>query len=54
MLGSVPKTQLALLFGVSLPTLRRYAAGEEPNSIAIIDHINAEIAKATKKRKPKP
>ena len=47
-----PKTQLALLFGVSLPTLRKFCNGDEPHSIAVTEYINREMRRLlTKSRK---
>jgi transcriptional regulator with XRE-family HTH domain len=40
-----PKTQLAELFGISRPTMRKLASGDEPQSIAVVEHINAQIKK---------
>jgi hypothetical protein len=46
-----PKTALSRLFGVSLPTLRAYCKGTEPQSIAVVENINREIRKLLGKKR---
>jgi hypothetical protein len=38
-----PRTQLSKVLGVSVPALRRYIAGSEPQSEAIVSFMNTEI-----------
>jgi len=38
-----PNYQLGKWFGISQPTLRRYMAGTEPKSIAVLEKINGEV-----------
>ena len=39
----MPKTELALAFGISLPTIRRYCRGGEPKSEAATESVNRQI-----------
>ncbi len=38
--ASIPKAKLAVMFGISLPTLRSYINGAEPVTSAISEKIN--------------
>ena len=40
----VSKVKLAVAFGITPPTLRKYLKGEEPKSVAITANINHQIA----------
>lgn len=48
------KVALAITFGVTLPTLRKYLKGEEPGSIAVVRKINSDIEAMMKKRRTPP
>jgi hypothetical protein len=51
LLEEYSKSALSREFGVSLPTLRAYCAGAEPQSLAIVENINREIRKLLGRRK---
>jgi len=49
-----PRSQLSRMMGVSLPALRRYIAGSEPNSDAVCQFMNVEIARRLSKLPEEP
>ncbi len=44
------KSDLSRIWGVSLPAIRRYFAGQEPASRAVTDAINASLKTLAPKR----